>query len=89
MPIKRVTKRAPETLSRVGKDVVHGLKEAAAQAPLVLRGDYSDSIRKAAQMLLVAANPLNQADPHFLYFVGQDALVALVCASLIWIGHAA
>jgi hypothetical protein len=42
----------------------------------------------AAQMLLVAVNPLNQASPHFLFFVGQDALVALVCASLIWIRHA-
>src|ERR1035438_6119290 len=25
---------------------------------------------------------------HFLYFVGQDVLVALACASLIWIRHA-
>jgi putative transcriptional regulator len=29
---KRVNKRAPEKLSRIGKDVVHGLKEAAAHA---------------------------------------------------------
>ena len=29
---KRVTKRAPERLSRVGKDIVHGLKEAVAHA---------------------------------------------------------
>jgi len=29
---KRASKRAPRKLSRVGKDVVHGLKEAAAHA---------------------------------------------------------
>jgi putative transcriptional regulator len=29
---KRISKRAPETLSGVGKDVVRGLKEAAAHA---------------------------------------------------------
>jgi putative transcriptional regulator len=34
---KRVNKRSPEKLSRVGKDVVHGLKEAAAHA----RGEIS------------------------------------------------
>ena len=34
---KRVSKRAPETLSRVGKDFVHGLKEVAAHA----RGEKS------------------------------------------------
>ena len=34
---KRVNKRAPEKLSRVGKDVVHGLKEAAAH----VRGEIS------------------------------------------------
>ena len=34
---KRVSKRAPERLSRVGRDVVHGLKEAAAHA----RGEIS------------------------------------------------
>jgi putative transcriptional regulator len=28
---KRASKRVPKVLSRVGKDVVHGLKEAAAQ----------------------------------------------------------
>src|ERR1035438_3633310 len=34
---KRVSKRAPERLSRVGRDGVHGLKEAAAHA----RGEIS------------------------------------------------
>jgi len=34
---KRVNKRTPEKLSRVGKDVVHGLKEAAAH----VRGEIS------------------------------------------------
>ncbi len=34
---KRVARRAPEKLSRVGKDVVHGLKESAAHA----RGEIS------------------------------------------------
>ena len=34
---KRVSRRAPKMLSRVGKDVVHGLKEAAAQ----VRGEIS------------------------------------------------
>jgi putative transcriptional regulator len=34
---KRVSKRAAERLSRVGRDVVHGLKEAAAHA----RGEIS------------------------------------------------
>ena len=42
----------------------------------------------AAQTLLVAVNPLNQATTGFLFFVGQDSLVALVCASLVWIRHA-
>lgn len=42
----------------------------------------------AAQMLLVAINPLNQTSPNFSFFVGQDALVALVCASLVWIRQA-
>jgi putative transcriptional regulator len=35
---KRVSKRAPEKLSRVGKDVVEGLKEAAAAH---VRGEVS------------------------------------------------
>jgi hypothetical protein len=43
------------------------------------------TIFMAAQMLLVALNHLNQASPNFWFFVGQDALVAFVCASLIWI----
>src|SRR5674476_1222176 len=34
---KRVSKRAPGRLSRVGRDVVHGLKEAAAH----VRGEIS------------------------------------------------
>jgi putative transcriptional regulator len=34
---KRVSKRAPETIGRVGKDVVRGLKEAAAH----VRGEKS------------------------------------------------
>jgi 5-keto-L-gluconate epimerase len=38
------------------------VKEAAAQAPLVLRGDYSDSIRKAAQIGYDAVE-LHVADP--------------------------
>ena len=38
------------------------VKEAAAQAPLVLRGDYTDSIRKAAQIGYDAVE-LHVADP--------------------------
>jgi hypothetical protein len=39
-----------------------------------------------AQTLLVAANPVNRTSPGpFLFYVGQDLFVALVCASLIWI----
>jgi hypothetical protein len=37
----------------------------------------------AAQTLLVAVNPLNQSNSSFLFFIGQDSLVAVVCASLI------
>ena len=42
----------------------------------------------AAQTLLVALNPLNQASTGFLFFIFQDSLVAVVCASLIWIRYA-
>ena len=38
------------------------VKEAAAQAPLVLRGDYTDSIRKAAEIGYDAVE-LHVADP--------------------------
>ena len=41
-----------------------------------------------AQALLVALNPLNRTSLSSLFlFVGQDLLVALICASLIWIGR--
>ena len=90
----------PNVLSSVGLFVILYLGAAAAlpdEVPsegLNLKTFYFNNrthfwgmmtVFMAAQAVLVAVNPLNQMSPNFLFFVGQDAFVSLVCASLIWI----
>jgi hypothetical protein len=92
----------PNVLSSLGLFVILYLGAAAAlpdDVPaegLNLRAFYFDNrvhfwgvmtLFMTAQAVLIAANPLNQINHYFLFFVGQDALVAVVCASLIWIGR--
>jgi hypothetical protein len=96
---KNGTVRFPGVLSSVGLFILLFLGAAAAlpdEVPsggLDLKAFYfgnrahfwgAMTIFMVAQAALVAVNPLNQVSPSFLYFVGQDSLVALVCVSLIW-----
>jgi|SRR5579871_1315549 len=96
---KNKTVHFPNMLASIGLFVLLYLGAAAAlpdEVPsegLDLKSFYSQNrahfwgamaIFMVAQTALVAVNPLNQMSPDFLYFVGQDLLAALVCASLIW-----
>jgi len=90
----------PGALSSVGLFVLLYLAAAAAlpgEVPaegLDLGGFYFDNRRHfwglmtafmAVQTLLIAINPLNRSLPEFWYVIGQDVLIALACALLIWL----